>query len=275
MLNDLRQREHFSYSSINQFFNICGLQWAFQRLYGEKPAFTPVTLSFGSAFHRVMEHIATIRKEGAAPKKTDACDLFQDLWGRQVSEDENIRFDEDITQDTCADQGRDMVACYVDSMDPEERVAEISEVFAVPVPGSEKPLVGELDMVVEKNGRKTVIDWKTSGKRWPKGKADKDWQPTAVLYAYEQTHGVLPDFRFDVVVKNKTPVFEQHATTRNQDDFQRLVRLIALMESMVKAEHFCPNEQGFYCGGCGYQDACKAWHRDQAKVITVGNKVAA
>jgi CRISPR/Cas system-associated exonuclease Cas4 (RecB family) len=269
-LDDLRQREHFSYSSINQFFNICSLQWAFLRVYNVKPSFTPATLSFGSAFHRVMEHVSTVRKEKGVPNKQDACDLFQDLWERQVSEDENIRFDEDVTKETCGEQGRGMVACYVDSIDPVERVLAVNETFAVPVAGSDKPLIGELDLVVEKNGRQTVIDWKTSGRRWPKDKAEKDLQPTAILYAYEQTHGILPEFRFDVVVKNKTPVFEQHITTRTQDHFQRFTRLITLMESMVRHEHFYPSEQGFYCNGCPFADACKAWHRQKQKVINVG-----
>jgi hypothetical protein len=25
------------------------------------------------------------------------------------------------------------------------------------------------------------------------------------------------------------------------------------------AGHFTPNEQGYYCGGCPYADACRAW----------------
>jgi len=30
---------------------------------------------------------------------------------------------------------------------------------------------------------------------------------------------------------------------------------------MIRAEHFLPNEQSFYCGGCPFQGACRAWHR--------------
>jgi len=273
-LDDLRDREHFSYSSINQFFFICSLQWAFQRVYDVKAAFTPVTLAFGSAFHRVMEFVATQRHEGTAPKKSDAADLFQDLWSRQIAEDGNIRFDEDITKDFCSQQGRDMIGCVVDSIDPEEQVLEVNEVFAVPVDGNERPLIGELDCVVKKNDKRYIVDWKTAARRWPKDKADKDLQPTAILYAYEQTHGILPEFRFDVVVKNKTPVMEQHVTSRNTDHFKRLTHLIQLMDKMVKAEHFFPNEQSFYCNGCPYGETCKAWHKQQNRVITTGKKVA-
>lgn len=270
ILSDLREREHLSYSAINQFFNICSLQWALQRVYEIKPAFTPVTLSFGSTFHRVMEYLGSIRQEGAMPKKQDACDLFQDLWSRQVAEDNDIKFDEEITKDTCSQQGKDMVECVVDNIDPEEELVAVNEVFAVPIPGIEKPVIGELDQVVRKSGKLQITDWKTSGKRWAKDKANKDMQPTVLLFAYEQNHGVLPEFRFDVVVKNKTPVFEQHTTCRTHDDFQRLIKKVQLMESMVKQEHFYPNEQSFYCGGCPFGAACKAWHRDQHRVISIG-----
>ena len=68
-----------------------------------------------------------------------------------------------------------------------------------------------------------------------------------------------------MVVKNKKPVFEQHITTRGPDDFCRLATLARLAESMIAAEHFAPNEQSFYCAGCPYQTACRAWHRETAR----------
>jgi putative RecB family exonuclease len=87
-------REHWSYSSLNQFLNICSLQWAFQRYHGLKPEFTPVNLSFGSAFHRTLEAISLQRLDGKPMPEEDGRDLFADLWSRQQEEDENIRFDE-------------------------------------------------------------------------------------------------------------------------------------------------------------------------------------
>ena len=176
-------REHWSYSSVNQFLNICSLQWAFQRLYRLKPEFVPVNLSFGSAFHRAMEWMHLIRKEGGQPKDSEARDLFRDLWARQVKEDQHIRFDEEITEDTCSVQGADLVAAFLKHVDPEEQVLEVNEAFAVPLIDAqgnvlEKPMVGELDCRVSKAGSMTIVDWKTSGRRWPKDQADKCLQPT-------------------------------------------------------------------------------------------------
>lgn len=66
-LADYRERPHWSYSALNQFFNICSLQFAFQRILKLPAAFTPVALGFGSAYHRVMEHVALQRMEGGRP----------------------------------------------------------------------------------------------------------------------------------------------------------------------------------------------------------------
>ena len=270
-LTDYRARPHWSFSALNQFFNVCSLQYAFDKIYRLPKAFTPVSLSFGSAFHRTLEWVGLTRMEGRMPMPAETADLFQSLWSRQTQEDTDLKYDEDMDEGSCANQGREMAACIVNNIDAEEQVISVSEAFAVPLVDAtglslETPLIGEIDCTVEKCGKKSLVDWKTAGRRWPKTKADLDWQPTAFLLGYSLKHGTLPDFRFDVVVKNKTPAFEQHVTTRCQDDFLRLVEYAKLAESMIAAEHFCPNEQSFYCGGCPHQDACKSWHRDRAKV---------
>jgi hypothetical protein len=50
-LAEYRAREHWSFSALNPFVNICALQFAFDRIYRLPKALTPVTLAFGSAFH--------------------------------------------------------------------------------------------------------------------------------------------------------------------------------------------------------------------------------
>lgn len=268
-LDEYRDRPHWSYSALNQFLNICSLQFFFDRIAKLPRAFTPISLSFGSAYHRALEWVHLTRKDGHRPKAEECSDLFEDIWGRQLEEEKDIRFDEGQDAEACRTQGMDMVSAYVEQLDPEERVVSVNEAFAVPlVDGSgdvlEKPLVGELDLVVDCDGV-TVCDMKTSARRWPKDQAGKSLQPTAYLYAYRQLHGSEVPFRFDVAVKNKKPVVEHHVTQRTQDQFNRMVELVKLAESMIAAEHFLPNQASFYCAGCPHQEACRAWHRDRAR----------
>ena len=78
-LDDYRNREHWSFSALNQFVNICSLQYAFDRVYRLEKAFTPVSLSFGSAFHRSMEWMHLLKKEGKQPTECEARALFRAL----------------------------------------------------------------------------------------------------------------------------------------------------------------------------------------------------
>jgi len=270
-LSEYRQRPHWSYSAINQFLNICSLQFAFDRVYRLEKTFTPVSLAFGSAFHRTMEWLHREHMEGRTPSQGTSDERFRDCWSRQLADTPDVRFDEDMTIDDCATQGVSLCEAMAAQVNPEEEIIGVSEAFAVPlVDGKgnvlERPLVGEFDLRVLKDGSPLIVDWKTSARRWPKGQADKSLQPTAYGYAHQQIFGESADTRFDVAVKNKTPVIEQHRTHREPDQFDRMVTLVSKIENMVAAEHFLPNESSFYCGGCPHQAACKSWHREQARV---------
>ena len=45
--------------------------------------------------------------------------------------------------------------------------------------------------------------------------------------------------RFGVVVKNKTPVFETHVTTRTANQCHRMVEQIKMVERMIAATTCC------------------------------------
>jgi len=282
MLHELAaDREHWSYSSLNQFLSICSLQWSFQRYYKLPKEFVPVNLSFGSAFHRTLEAISMQRLDGKVPKEKETQELFTELWKRQVQEDGNIRFEEDAGPEVLSEQGRGLVSCYAKNIDPEEEVLSINQAFCVPLIDQhgnvlEKPLIGEFDQVSKKAAKKIIVDWKTSATRWNPGKCHRGLQPTMYLYAHDQNDGKgpLPEFRYDIVVKNKTPVFEQHVTKRGADAFNRMLEKVKLVESMVAAEHFVPNDEGMFCKSCPFQGACKKWHQNRSKLVSVAAKAA-
>ena len=265
-LNDYRERSHWSYSSLNQLLSVCSLAWKFSHIDKLPRPFTPVSLVMGSAYHRVMEFIALHRLEGRLPLPAETRDLFHTLWEREQKEGPPMEQTEDPPE-KLAEQGAGMVAAYLQQIDPQERVVDINQAFAVPVGNSERPLIGEIDCVVEgADGQTVLVDWKTSARRWPKEQADKSLQPTAYLYAYGQLKpGCTDRFRFDVAVKNKTPVVELNHTCRTPDDFQRLERLVEKADQIVQNELFYPCDQSFACAGCQYAEPCKAWHRQAAR----------
>ncbi len=261
-LEDLRDRPHWSFSALNQFCN-CQLQYAFQRIYKLKPEFTSVSLVFGSAFHRTLEYVNTLRMEGQTTKADDAEALFADIFDRETKETfAEIRYDEDEGKDELSASGRGAVRCFVENIDPAEKVLDVNTVFCAPMVDRQgvtldKPLIGELDGLVESGGVTYIEDYKTACARWPKTKAHKDYQATAFCYGYYKAHNVIPKFRFAIVVKNKKPVFEQHVTTRTVSDFNRLIELVKRAEAIIAGGTFMPNEGSYFCGNCSWNTACK------------------
>ena len=265
-LNDYRDRPHWSYSSLNLLLNICSLQWMFEKLLKLPRPFTPVSLVMGSAYHRVMEFIALHRLEGRLPMPAETRDLFHALWEREQQEGPPMEQTEDPPE-KLAEQGAGLVAAYLQQIDQSERILDYNRAFTVPVGNSERPLIGEIDAITAAaTGEVTLVDWKTSARRWPKDQAGKSLQPTVYLYAYGQLKpGCTDKFRFDVAVKNKTPVIELIHTCRTPDNFLRMERLVEAADRIVQHELFYPCDQSFACAGCQYAEPCKAWHRQAAR----------
>ncbi len=267
-LSDIKQRPHWSYSSLNQLLNICSLQFYFQRIAKLKPAFTSVNLLLGSAYHRTMEQVYLARRNSTVFTPENVLEFFTASW-RGAVKDQEVHFGK-LTAEETEEQGRKLTVCALENL-PQEEILTISEPFVVPVvfrdEFMELPLVGEFDLTVRKEVRTSVVDWKTSGTRWSAGQADKSLQATIYTYAYNQKFRVIPDVRFDVTVKNKTPVFEQHQTARTPDSWDRMALMVNKAEQIVKHECFYPAETSFFCNDCPFGGACKAWHQEQESEV--------
>jgi len=113
----------------------------------------------------------------------------------QANEAPRVQYDEGDTLDSLVNEGRELVNVLVENQRDDETILEIDMPFKVPLKNSrgetlEKPLVGEVDVVVTKPGdqRLVVRDLKTSKKRYAEEKLKHDLQPTAYLFALKQIH---------------------------------------------------------------------------------------
>ena len=265
-LAKLREQPHWSFSSLNGFLNICSLQWAFKHVYAKEKESTSVNLLFGSAFHKAAEWLAHGRMQSEYPKAEKLQEVFSEAWKWECkSADKFTQTDDEFNKLDAT--GRRMV----DALNKnwlEDDLLGVNTAFSVSLPGISKSLIGEIDLIVRNDvGNPVLVDWKTAAKKWSVGKADKDMQATCFSYAWQQQSGSIPEFRYDVVTKTKEPSYIQHSTRRTDDDFARMIHLIQAVEKAVKAEVFLPNEAGYYCKGCEYAAACKAWHREQARTL--------
>lgn len=271
-LAELREEPHWSASSLNGLLNVCGLQWAFRKVYKVEPESTGVNLVFGRAFHSACEFIGSCAQRGNAAKLGEVEAVFADVFDAEAkAADAPVAYG-DTTRDKLLDLGGRMLAAYAAAVDPSEEVVDMAVPFRAQLKDRHGnpvglPVIGELDLLVRKNGKTSIVDWKTSASRWPQDKADKSLQATAYLYAWLEHSGELPGFRFDVVTKAKTPVCVGYETARSSEDFHRLAELVRTAERMVRYELFVPNEQSFACKGCPFKSACRTWHRKRSTLM--------
>ncbi|VGO17674.1 hypothetical protein PDESU_06276 [Pontiella desulfatans] len=260
-LSELRKRPHWSYSSLNQLINICSLAWKFQKVDKLKPSHTSVNLVAGSVYHRTLEQVYLARKNGLPLTIDEVLELYTEDW-RRSSKEELIKYKK-LDAAGVEEQGRGLVKVAWDNIDNSERIVAVESPFIVPIEHEgkfmSKPFIGAWDLVVEKDGDITVVDQKTSATRWNPAKAHASMQGIAYSMSYNLTHGINPGLRFDIAVKNKTPVFESHETARTPDDWRRLCKLVAVAEDIVKNEIFYPNHDSFACADCGFKTACREW----------------
>ena len=271
-LTELRKKPHWSFSSLNSFINICSLQWAFRYIYKLESESVSVNLVFGSAFHKTASLLSMLRQKNIYSLPEEAMNIFSELWDIEYKAEDNLKLSSDELNKLNS-TGRKMIECLSTKW-LEDNIVEVGKAFSIFFPGTSKPLIGEIDLIVKDDNEKTIlVDWKTSARKWPEDKAKKDLQATCFLYAYEQIEPEFTadgsQFRYDVVTKTKEPSYTQHITYRNKDDFQRLAQLIRTVERAVKAEVFLPNETGFFCNSCQYASACKTWHKNQARTISI------
>ncbi len=245
---------HWSFSSLACYMR-CPLQYAFRYIEGCAPERTSVCLPFGRAFHAVMSERAA---KGPGYQLEEAKEAFTSHFRSETEAADNLIYKPDEDFGTCLCKGFDVLTVALENWSDTEVIA-VAERFSVSIPGVQRPLVGEYDLIVRDEGEPMIVDWKTSASRWPTNKADRDLQASAYCYAYHQQTGQNPTFRFDVVTKAKQPTFCKHYTGRSRDELERFGRVVYSIERSVQGLNFYPVENVQNCSECPYRDRCKNW----------------
>ena len=267
-LEQLREVPHFSFSALNTYLNICQLQYYYRYVAKAEPEQTPVALPFGSAFHSALSEQAQAAKRGKLLSTEELLEAFRVYFGANCDSSPNVTFKEDEGMDDLIATAARMLEAVTKEWQDYWNIEAVALPFRVDVPGCDVPLIGEIDMVITESTPfddhpvPCLVDFKTAGRMWPDGKADKDLQATAYCYAFEREYGQRPSFRFDVITKTKKPTVSHIHTYREPDDYARLEYLIASVQRAVSAGVFLPSETSFACSGCPYANRCQECHHE-------------
>ena len=256
-IETVRETPHWSYSAFQTYLS-CPRRYKFRYLEHAEVERTPVSIPFGRAFHAVLSERAM---KGADYTIVDAKEDFAVYFRGETEVSENLTYKPDEDYWFWEQRGCDMLDVALADWPDDYTVKSVAEAFSVEVPGLSKPLIGEFDLVVADGGDEAIVDWKTASAKWPAEKVARDLQATTFCYAYQQKHGVNPLFRFDLIVKSKSPAHHQFYTLRSHDDLDRFVFLAGQIEKAVSNGLFVPIESCINCTECAYSSRCKAVHR--------------
>lgn len=246
---------HWSYSALNTYLQ-CPMKYAFRYIEHAPEERSGACFAFGRAFHAVLSERAI---RGSAFTLDDAKENFFAFFKAETEAvGPALTYKPDETFDGCVGKAGDMLAVAFENWQDDYTVKSVAESFSVTIPGVERQLIGEFDLVVEEGGKEPcIVDWKTSSSRWPMGKADFERQATAYCYAYRAKHQHTPLFRYDVYTKTKQPQVGNWYTVRTEDELTRFAELCRQVERCVNAEAFYRNENQMNCGDCPYRDRCR------------------
>lgn len=260
-IDELRKEPHWSFSALNTYLNVCQLQYFYRYVEQAEAERTSACFPFGRAFHAALTAQAWECVMGNSLTREEIVGIFAEQFKVETEATPNLLYKPDENFDSMLELATKMLDVALASWCDFYTVKGVAQAFKIEVPGLNKPLIGEFDLVVQDGRDACIVDWKTSASRWPAGKADRDFQATVFSFAYKQMHGVDPLFRFDVTTKTKNPMCESHYTSRGSNDFERFKVLAVKAQEAVEKGMFLPSETSFACAECPYKSRCRSWHR--------------
>jgi CRISPR/Cas system-associated exonuclease Cas4 (RecB family) len=245
----------------------CSEAYRHRYVLGTEPAFVPLALAFGSAFHTALARFYLAKQDRlAAPAPEELVEAFKGAFEEKRSgpiplqgEDE-----EDEPKTDPLDLAARMLTKFHEvSADKPVSVEGIEQPFAVslldPISGEvlEEQLVGVIDLLVREEGRLVVVEHKSAAKRYTLDQLKFDFQLTGYKLALQEAGQEDIGLRFQIVTKTKNPQVQIEDVVRTPQDESDFRRTAVGVLRAIDAGAFFPM-RGWQCRTCPFEHACTA-----------------
>ena len=256
---------HLSYSQVRAF-STCPLQWSLAREYA--PAFAPVSLVFGAAFHAGINAFYQARLEGRAAELEELLGAFIDFWTRETTgKGLPVKFtakleDEDVVRELACR----MFSTYLAEAPMGEVVAG-EEPFVVKIDPDLPPIAGRIDLVEIRAARDGprhlyLVDLKTAARRPTPEDLDYDKLALYALAArdkgWTESLGLPVTTEFRSVTKTKSPTVATDPVDVTRHDIDRFTEKLRQCWQSMQAGIGYP-ASSWRCSSCGQSALCQAW----------------
>src|SRR3989442_8893069 len=246
-----------------QTYLICPRKFYFQYVVALPWEFVPASLPFGTSLHEAVAFFYSGFKNGMKPEIEFVISVFERTWDEETK-DRPIGFALS-SKDSMRGLGIALLRQFYEAIQP-RNIEAIELPFSVPLydpDGGKKleyVLVGKIDLIEsDEEGNLIIAELKTSSKRYADSQGEN--QLDGLIYAYAmhklgfRTTGVETLIRYDVLVKTKSPAFQQIYFNKTPQDYGRLARWIQEVLQAIDRESFFPNF-GWACQNCQFRSRC-------------------
>jgi CRISPR/Cas system-associated exonuclease Cas4 (RecB family) len=247
-----------------QTYLMCPRKFYFQYVIGAPWEFTPPSLSFGRALHEAVAFFyKTLKREQAQPDLTLLISAFKAAWHTETA-GRDVAFASG-SKESMEGLGMALLKSFYEQVRP-RRIEAVEYPFSVTLfdPDGGRPLdfnlVGIIDLIEsDEDGHLIISELKTSSKRYADSQGENQLDGLIYAYAMDQLGFRTTDdrtlIRCDVLVKTKTPTFQQAYFNKEAGDYRRLTRWIKDILSALDRGAFYPNF-GWGCKQCQFRKQC-------------------
>ena len=166
-IEELRQEPHWSYSALNTYLNICQAQFMYRYVDQAEVERTSVCFPFGKAFHAALTAQAWECMMGNSLRQDELVERFSEAFRIEAEATPNLIYKEGENFDTVIALATKMLDAALANWTDYYTVKGVAQAFRIDVPGLDKPLIGEFDLIVQDGRDVCIVDWKTSASRFP------------------------------------------------------------------------------------------------------------
>jgi DNA helicase-2/ATP-dependent DNA helicase PcrA len=239
-----------SFGQIDDY-ETCPLKHRYVHLW-RVPLLAHHRVVYGSAVHKAVQQLFRARVEGRPFAEDDLVQAFRAAWVSEgflsrEHEEERLRTGEQTLRRFHQEEAKDPL-----------QPTKVEEEFAFYV--DRNRVQGRYDLVVERGGQVSILDFKTGAVDDPKKaqqKAKESLQLDLYALAHLRTAGRLPDWvelRFleSGLRAGKRPTAEEAAATEER---------IRAAAALIRRREFPPTPSYLVCGQCAFRDICPhtAW----------------
>ncbi len=244
-----RKGPYLSHSRISRYLH-CPEQYRLYYVENMRPRYPSASLVFGKIVHQAL---AALFQNGEEPVR-----VFQETW--KATREIDLTYGQRDSWEKLSAAGEALLRKFVEEELPRlANVVATEKAFTLDITSLDLPFVGIIDLVADLDGKRTVVDFKTSASAYK----DHEALMSDQLTAYRMAEPEAEQAALCVLVKAAEPKIEWHVTDRTGDRITEYLTKVQLVGGEIAAGRFY-KRTGMWCGWCDFLPVCLG---DKEKVL--------